>query len=322
MYCSESCVASGAPHYSKLVMVSTKKTYVRLTLGQKVMLCKMAHEQPRSRHALLEWATRAFDLPNSMSESTLRNILKSTSTLLKVPEANYKNKKFASAVVEEFDKALLAEFDRMAEQVSTITDYSLIFRAKLFWVERFSALPVSRRPGFSKGWMYRFRKRHGIRCLRKQGEAASVKPCSIVDGRVSMRVLTDQYELHNIYNMDETSFYYHADAPRTLSRKSTVAGYKADKTRLTMAVATNADGSDKLPLLFIGRAANPRAFKGHNVASEFGADYTNRKKSMDEHLTVPKLAATSGPAHDVGEAPHPAARGQRELSREALHSSL
>ncbi|KAE8883537.1 hypothetical protein PF005_g13141 [Phytophthora fragariae] len=260
-------------------MTSTKKTYVRLTLGQKVMICKMAREQPRSRQALREMATRAFDLPRPMSERTLHSILKSHNTLLKVAENNYKRKKFVDPVVEEFDNALLAEFDRMAEQVSTITDYSLVFRAKLFWDEHFSTYPAEKRPGFSKGWVYRFRKRHGIRCIRKQGEAASVKPSSIVDGRARMRELTEKYELRNINNMDETSFFYHADAPRTLSRRATVSGHKADKTRLTMAVTTNADGSDKLPLLFIGRAAKPRAFKNHNVANEFDADYTNSKKA-------------------------------------------
>ncbi|EGZ08704.1 hypothetical protein PHYSODRAFT_318663 [Phytophthora sojae] len=117
------------------------------------------------------------------------------------------------------------------------------------------------RPGFSKGWAYRFRKRHDIRCIRKQGEAASVKPSSVDGGRAKMREITDRYELPDIYNLDETSFFYHADAPRTLSRKKMVAGYKADKTQLTMVVATNADGSDKQSLLFIGKMAQPRASK-------------------------------------------------------------
>ncbi|GMF37314.1 unnamed protein product [Phytophthora fragariaefolia] len=79
--------------------------------------------------------------------------------------------------------------------------------------------------------------------------------------------------------MDETSFFYRADSPRTLSRKSAVAGIKADKTRVTMAVATNADGSDKLPLLFIGKAAQPRAFAGHNVTNELGVEYTSSSKA-------------------------------------------
>ncbi|OWZ20797.1 Jerky protein [Phytophthora megakarya] len=167
----------------------------------------------------------------------------------------------------------------MEEDLSTITDYGLTYRLKLFVDEKFDSLPADKRPGFSKGWFYRFRKRQGIRCLRQHGEYASVNVESVVEGRASIHRITDQYRLCDIYNMDESAFFYHADAPRTLSRNPEVAGFKADKARLTMAAATNADGSDKLPLLFIGKSAKPRVFKGHNVTSEFGVEYTNTQKA-------------------------------------------
>jgi hypothetical protein len=64
-------------------------------------------------------------------------------------------------------------------------------------------------------------------------------------------------------------------SPRTLSRRSEVAGYKVDKTRITMSVTVNADGSDKVPLLFIGKSKNPRAIKGYDVSTELGIEYTN-----------------------------------------------
>ncbi|KAK1937943.1 Tigger transposable element-derived protein 6 [Phytophthora citrophthora] len=43
-------------------------------------------------------------------------------------------------------------------------------------------------------------------------------------------------------------------------------------------MATNADGSDKLPLLFIGKSVKPRAFANHNVTEEFGVEYTSSGK--------------------------------------------
>ncbi|KAG3092288.1 hypothetical protein PI125_g17175 [Phytophthora idaei] len=48
-----------------------KKEYVRLTLCQKAMLCKMASMQPGNMTTLAEWATRAFDLPRPPSQSVL-----------------------------------------------------------------------------------------------------------------------------------------------------------------------------------------------------------------------------------------------------------
>ncbi|EGZ17452.1 hypothetical protein PHYSODRAFT_354584 [Phytophthora sojae] len=163
---------------------TAKKTYIRLTLGQKVMLCQRAHELPGTlkclkRQALREWATKEFDLPQPMSERTLDTILKSEATLLQVSETNYRNKRVADPVLEEFDRALLAEFDRLCEPM---TEKSLMARGKLLWEARFSDLPAEKRPGFSKGWAYRFRKRHGKRKLDEEAEAASVEPSSTVDG--------------------------------------------------------------------------------------------------------------------------------------------
>lgn len=71
------CTACNARYSSKVLMASTKKIYVRFTLGQKVTICKMAREKSHSRQALREMATRAFDLPRPISERDLHNILKS-----------------------------------------------------------------------------------------------------------------------------------------------------------------------------------------------------------------------------------------------------
>lgn len=43
------------------------------------------------------------------------------------------------------------------------------------------------------------------------------------------------------------------------------AGQKKDKTRISIAVATNATGSDRLPLWLIGTAKTPRALRGVNM---------------------------------------------------------
>lgn len=41
-----------------------------------------------------------------------------------------------------------------------------------------------------------------------------------------------------------------------------MSGKKKDKFRITIGLACNADGSEKLPLLFIGKSAKPRCFRG------------------------------------------------------------
>ncbi|ETO68081.1 hypothetical protein F444_15075 [Phytophthora nicotianae P1976] len=55
-----------------------KSTYVRLTIGQTIEICKMARARGSrpDMHALVEWAARAFDLPRPPSEWSLYNILR------------------------------------------------------------------------------------------------------------------------------------------------------------------------------------------------------------------------------------------------------
>ncbi|KAI7937392.1 hypothetical protein MJO29_014707 [Puccinia striiformis f. sp. tritici] len=51
-------------------------------------------------------------------------------------------------------------------------------------------------------------------------------------------------------------------------------GVKSDKTRLTLALTCNADGSEKKPLLFIGKSKKPRSFKGH-MAKYYNYEYAH-----------------------------------------------
>ncbi|KAE9047187.1 hypothetical protein PR002_g1182 [Phytophthora rubi] len=56
-------------------------------------------------------------------------------------------------------------------------------------------------------------------------------------------------------------------------------GKKQSKVRVTVCVGTNSDGSEKLPLHFVGKAKKPRPFKNHNVFEETRATYTNTPKA-------------------------------------------
>lgn len=96
-------------------------------------------------------------------------------------------------------------------------------------------------------------------------------------GRDRLRDIIASFALKDVFNMDETSFIFRARANASFCREAT-AGKKQDKTRFTLAVATNADGSEKLPLLTIGKAICPRDLKAHDIGEEFNIDYTNSKK--------------------------------------------
>jgi hypothetical protein len=66
--------------------------------------------------------------------------------------------------------------------------------------------------------------------------------------------------------MDETTFFYKF-MPRCSYVLNAAPALKQDKSRVTVVACTNANGAEKLPLLFVGKSANPRwiSRKPHGV---------------------------------------------------------
>ncbi|KAE9023708.1 hypothetical protein PR001_g12848 [Phytophthora rubi] len=109
----------------------------------------------------------------------------------------------------------------------------------------------------SDGWLTRFMRRHGLRLRQLRGEAASADSNVVHQGLQSLQEITDLYA--DIYNMDKTGLCY-AMAPARSTCTKGMRGVKKNKTRTTLAMTANADGSHALPILYLGRAKKPRCF--------------------------------------------------------------
>jgi hypothetical protein len=107
---------------------------------------------------------------------------------------------------------------------------------------------------FSRGWLYLFQKRNNLKSYKLHGEASSINPIDVINGRKMLLHETRMYEKHDIYNMDETAVLYNFQ-PRTSIANAPKAGVKKDKSRITAALAANADGSDKLTIFLLARLA-------------------------------------------------------------------
>ncbi|XP_055625048.1 tigger transposable element-derived protein 4-like [Toxorhynchites rutilus septentrionalis] len=115
----------------------------------------------------------------------------------------------------------------------------------------------------SSGWLSKFLKRQKMTFRKLCGESASVD-LSVTDNWISQTLpsIIAEYDARDIYNTDETGLYYKCLPDKTFAfRSETCHGGKYSKQRLTVMCATNMDGSDKLPLLVIGKSKNPRCFK-------------------------------------------------------------
>lgn len=100
---------------------------------------------------------------------------------------------------------------------------------------------------------------------RRHGEAGSVDPRKVAAERTRMRRLLSRYEKKDQFNVDESSFFPAAPPDRSLCSVP-MPGKKQDKFRITASFACNADGTEKLPILFIGKAVQPRCFNKKDPA--------------------------------------------------------
>jgi hypothetical protein len=119
------------------------------------------------------------------------------------------------------------------------------------------AIPKSKWPSFGWSWLRHLESRYGIRWRRSHGESSSVDEGVAAAKLQVLRQVLRQYRRRDIYNMDETGFFYN-NVPRGSICIHKAPSLKQDKARITLAVCANADGSDKLPLLFVEKSVTPR----------------------------------------------------------------
>ena len=120
----------------------------------------------------------------------------------------------------------------------------------------------------SRGWLWRFCQRHGIWQLSLQGEKVSSDASAVEPFKQGLKEFIERQHLtlQQLYNCDETGLYYRMLPAKTLACRSEreASGMKKMKERVTLMACSNATGMHKLPLVVIGKSANPRCFKNVN----------------------------------------------------------
>ncbi|XP_039298512.1 tigger transposable element-derived protein 6-like [Nilaparvata lugens] len=131
--------------------------------------------------------------------------------------------------------------------------------------------------GASEGWLSNFKNRHSITFKKICGESASVDSTVCNEWTDKLKELLNGYEPKDIFNTDETGLSYKCLPDRTLTfRNEKWHGGKHSKERITVLLACNMDGSQKLNPLVIGKSAKPRCFKG---IKSLPTIYRSNKKS-------------------------------------------
>lgn len=163
-------------------------------------------------------------------------------------------------------EALYVWFLQKREQGIPITSPLLQEKALKFYneLEDVDNIPEEEKFTASNGWLFRWKRRYGVRQLRICGERLSAQDQKEELDKfkrkffriIEKRGLTGD----QIYNADETGLNFRMLPRKTLvsETESAAPGYKMAKERITILGCSNVTGTHKLKLVAVGKSKNPR----------------------------------------------------------------
>jgi hypothetical protein len=250
----------------------------KLTHDQRRQILEEYERNPKiTQKKLAHWAQQTFNLLKSPSQSTISAIInkKLLSMSADVAITDQSKKRLSTVSFPDLDEALRiwvlqCEAKRISISGCLIQEKARLLADKL-------GIPKENQPTFSVGWLTKFQARYGFRSLKMSGEAASADEAAITVKLPEIVETVKQYDIKDVFNMDETGLFYRMAPDRTIASQN-LSGSKKEKSRISIAFTANADGSEKLPPLFIGHFQKPRAF-GKKSAKQHGFQYKFNTKA-------------------------------------------
>ncbi|XP_064423274.1 tigger transposable element-derived protein 4-like [Latimeria chalumnae] len=211
-----------------------------------------------------------------ISPSTLSTIFKSKDKILEpYHSSDFSSacKKLCTADYKDVENVLFEWFKSVRDENIPLSGPMLAIKANEL-VKKLGYADLSA----SQSWVERFKHRRGIVCRTVCRESESINS-DVLDNYVTTKLpsLLIGYQPRDVFNIDETGLFYKLLPNRTLALKGEEChGGKHSKERITLLVGSNMDGSEKLKLLVIGKAKQPRCLKGVKVLP---VDYEGNTKA-------------------------------------------
>ncbi|KAL3859266.1 hypothetical protein ACJMK2_009493 [Sinanodonta woodiana] len=229
----------------------TSRKCKSLTLAQRLEVIKCVENNRTQASVALEFG---------VSQSVISRILKKKENIVKdwQNNSNPSQKRKRGGKAKDVEEALLQWFAQARSRPIPINGPLLLEKANQLandsGLHDFKA---------TSGWLERWKLRNGIQFKRQHGE----KPDAVDFGAerwlidVLPEILKD-YHPKDIFNADETGLYWRALPHGTLSFiGAETPECKTAEDRLTILLACNMDGSEKLDALVIGNSKSPKCFK-------------------------------------------------------------
>ncbi|XP_003744474.1 tigger transposable element-derived protein 6-like [Galendromus occidentalis] len=154
----------------------------------------------------------------------------------------------------------------------------------------------------SNKWLEGFKQRHRLSSKRTCGEAAKVNQEDVNQWLENNEGILNDYSCEDIFNADETGFFYKMMPNRTVHFKGEAChGGEQAKDRFTVLLCANFAGTEKLLPLVIGHSRNPRCFpklakrEAFHDSAKLGCHYRSQKRAwMDTAIFTEWLLKIEG----------------------------
>lgn len=183
--------------------------------------------------------------------STLSTIIKNREVVEQKFLSHKKAKKSRKCTFPDVDECVKKWFTQCRDQGIPISGQMMQRKAEDF------AKELGHGSDFkgSNGWLESFKNRHEIVFRKLCGESVCEEWIKDIPA------LVKGYKPKDIFNADETGLFYQCLPDKNaMFKDEECRGGKQSKVRLTVLLAANEDGSEKLPPLMIGRSEKPRCF--------------------------------------------------------------
>ncbi|KAG3145783.1 hypothetical protein C6341_g18261 [Phytophthora cactorum] len=192
-----------------------------LTIEAKRSLVQKNTEEPgMTQTELAGWAKRVFRLRKPPARNTVSDILKGASKIMSPSYGKGKRRKPLKVKAPALEDRL-EQWVVSVEQRGLCLNRRAITRKAEQIREDVGGAAVSVK--LSVGWLSCFLKRHKLRYRPLHGKAGSADADVVREGCYAMQELTELYDAHDTYNMDETVLYYSAAPGRSICSATTPA---------------------------------------------------------------------------------------------------
>nr|XP_012139070.1 PREDICTED: jerky protein homolog-like isoform X1 [Megachile rotundata] len=237
-----------------------KKKYTVLNMHERLEVLKDLQENSLS---ILEIGRKY-----GVDAKTIQRIKKNAaviSTFVEKSMFEKERRKLVGPVYDELGQHLLTWFTERRTLGDRLTDALILEKA----TELKNTLPSCSNFKLSRGWLAKFKRRHGIRIVNIRKEQAKVikEKVDTFNNNLKKLIAEKNISIENIYNMAETRLVWKA-LPTSNSageQDKIIRDYKLQNDKITIALCTNALGINKIMPLVIYKYKNPSSLK-HEVS--------------------------------------------------------